>query len=87
MDLLKKTDYGVKNKDIENKMPSTTGLATIAALTAVKIKILKVSHLVTKPDYEEKIKDIEGKYFTTSDYSKWTNDILIAKIKNKELVI
>ena len=49
VDLLKKkTDYGVKNKDIENKTPSITGLATIAALTAVKIKIPKVSDLVSK---------------------------------------
>ena len=32
------------------------------------------------------MKDIEGKYFTTSDYYKFSNDILDVKIKNKELV-
>ena len=30
--------------------------------------------------------DIEGNYFTTSDYNKFTIDILDAKIKQKELV-
>ena len=29
---------------------------------------------------------MEGKYFTTSDYNKFTNEILDAKIKNKKLV-
>ena len=30
--------------------------------------------------------DIESKYFTTSDYNKFMNNILDAKIKNKKLV-
>ena len=39
-----------------------------------------------KADYNEKIKDIESKYFTTSDYNKFKNDILDPKIKIKILV-
>ena len=34
----------------------------------------------------QKKTDIEGKYFTTSDYSRFANEILDAKIKNKKLV-
>ena len=42
--------------------------------------------IVKKADYDAKISDIEKHYFTTSDYNKFTNDILDAKIKNKKLV-
>ena len=34
-----------------------------------------------KTDYDAKISDIEAKYFTTSDYNKFTNKILDKKIK------
>ena len=107
--LVNKTDYKVKIKNIEDKIPGITilatnaaltakindvkdeipnisGLATTAALTAVKEKIPNVSDLVQKPDYEAKIKDIEGKYFSTSDYKKFTNNILDAKITEQNLV-
>ena len=30
--------------------------------------------------------DMEGKYLTTSDYNKFTNEILDAKKKNKKLI-
>ena len=39
-----------------------------------------------KADINAKILDNEWKYFTTSDYNKFTNDILDEKIKNKEIV-
>ena len=48
MTSLKKTDYNIKNTDIEGKMPGITGLATIVVLYAVKNKIPKVSDLVKK---------------------------------------
>ena len=35
---------------------------------------------------DAKLSDIERKYFITSDYNKFTSDILDAKIKQKELV-
>ena len=39
VDLLKKTDYNTKISEIEGKIPSISGLATTAALTAVENKI------------------------------------------------
>ena len=35
---------------------------------------------------DAKISDIETKYFTTSDYNKFTSEVLNAKIKEKRLV-
>ena len=56
--MIKKTDYDVKIKDIQDKMTSITGLATTTDLTAVDNKIPDVS-CQEKIDYEAKIKDIE----------------------------
>ena len=47
--------------------------------------IPNVSGILHKSDYNAKITDLEGKYFTTSDYNKFTGDILDAKIKQTEL--
>ena len=68
--------YNAKISEIEGKIPSITGLATTAALTMVENKIPNVSYLAKKMDYYAKISDIEKKYFTTSDYNKFTRDIL-----------
>ena len=51
----------------------------------VKNKLPHLSDLVKKTDYDAKISEIEEIYFTTSDYIKFTVDILNAKIKQKEL--
>ena len=51
----KKTDYNAKITKSEGAIPSITGLATTAALTAVKDKILDVSNLVKEKDYDGKI--------------------------------
>ena len=61
-------------------------MATTACLDDVKNKIPDITDLVKQTDYDAKIKDIEDKYLTTSDYNKFTNEILDAKIKNKKLV-
>ena len=61
-------------------------LSYSADLTAVENEIPNISNQVKKEDYVEKIKEIEGKYFTTYDYNKITNNIHDAKIKNKILV-
>ena len=55
-------------------------------ISEVENKIISVSGLVKKTDYDAKIKDIERKYFRTTDYNKFTSDILDVKIKQKELV-
>ena len=48
LDLLKKTDYNARIKDIEGKMPSITNLASTAALNAVENNLPNVSNLVKK---------------------------------------
>ena len=53
----------------------------------VKNKIPVVSDLVKKTDYDVKILEIEEIYITTSDYNKFTTEILDAKLKQKKLVI
>ena len=46
MVLLKKTDYNTKITEIKGKIPSISGLATNAALTAVENKIPNINNLV-----------------------------------------
>ena len=86
--MLAKQMMMLKIKDIEDKLPSITILAITAALSAVENKIPNVSDLVKKKktEHDAKIKEIDGKYFITSGYDKFTNDILDANIKNIELV-
>ena len=63
-----------------------TGLATTAALTAVENKIPNVGNLVKITDYVAKILDIQSKYITTADYSKFTKDLAANKIKGEGLI-
>ena len=70
-----------KTTDIEGKTLATTGLATTATLNAVKNETPNVSDIVKKTDYDAEIPDTDVKYFTMSDYNKFTNDILDTKIK------
>ena len=76
--------------EVENKIPDISALVTTVVVNKkigeAENKIPDVKKLVNERDYDAKITDIEGKYFTTSDYDKFTNDILNAKIKLKELV-
>ena len=82
--LVIKTNYNAKIYEIKDEIPTITGLAATASLNAVENKILKVSDLVKKKtDYDAKIKEIERKHFTTSDYNKFTHNIIDAKIKQK----
>ena len=39
-----------------------------------------------KTDYDAKISEMENKYFTTSDYNKFTSNTIDAKITQKKLV-
>ena len=55
--VLKKDLYNAKNKNIEDKIPNITNLATTIALTTVKNKIPNVSNLVKKTDYNTKVKN------------------------------
>ena len=69
-------------------------MATTTALTNVENKIPNVSHLVTKIDYNTKIKDIENKittdhdhdkYITTHEYNKLRLENFTAKLKQANL--
>ena len=60
-------------------------LATAAGLTAVENKIPNVIDLLGKADFDENIRGIERRCFTTSDYNMFTNIILDAKITEKKL--
>ena len=70
-------------------MPDTNGLMTKTVLNRktnkVENKVLIVSSLVQKTDYDAKIKEIERKYFTTANYKKITSEILEIKIKQEKL--
>ena len=59
--VVKKTDYNAKITEIEDKIPSMSGLATKTALTAVENEIPNIGSLVKKTDYNTKIAEIEKK--------------------------
>ena len=61
VNLFKKQITMLKLLEIEGKIPSISGLANKATLTAVENKILSVSNLVKKTDYQKKIDEIEKK--------------------------
>ena len=73
---LKKTDFNSKISEVENKIPSITGLDTNLALTAIENEILYLSSLVKKTEYNTKISEIENKvndhnhdkYITTPEF-------------------
>ena len=63
------------------KKPNVKSLVTTTVFDAKFQKIPGVICLVKKTNYGAKILDIERKYFTTTDYSKFSSDQLDAKIK------
>ena len=93
-DVVKKDVYNAKIKNIEDKIPDITNLATAAALTAVEDKIPNVSNLVKKTEYNTKISDIENKittdhdhdkYITTQEFNKLTSENFTARLKQANL--
>ena len=93
-DLVKKTDLNAKITEIEGKIPSTTGLATNAALTVVENKIPDISSLVKKADYNTKISEIENKfndnihdkYITTPEFNTLEARVFNARLAQANLV-
>ena len=53
-----------------------TAVALNTKICEVENKIPDVSGLVQKTDYNAKISEAEGKYFTTAGYNKFTSNIL-----------
>ena len=78
--LVKQTDFYSKIIEVEGKITSISGLATISALTAVGNKIPDASSLVIKTEDNVKISDIEkkisdhdhDKYITTPEFNRLT---------------
>ena len=76
--------------EIEGKIPGIAGLATNSALTAVENKILNVSNLVAKTNYNTKISEIENKindhnhdkYITTPEFNRLTTENVKARLAN-----
>ena len=69
---------------MEGTIPSISGLATNAALTAVENKMPNISNLVIT-DYNTKISELEkkltdhnhGKYITTSEFNTLAADVIL----------
>ena len=91
---VKKTDLNPKITEIENKIPSISGLATNSALTAVENKIPSLSNLITKTDYNTKISEIKkkvsdhnhDKYITTPEFNKLTTENFKARLGQADLI-
>ena len=89
-----KNRLNAKITEIEDKIPSITGLATNSALTTVEIKISNVSSLIKKTDYNTKISDIEkkitdhnhDKYITTPEFNRLTTENFKARLANADLI-
>ena len=92
--MAKNIDLNTKITEIENKIPSITGLATNSALIAVVNKIQNVGNLVTKTDYNTQISEIEkkvsdhnhDKYITTSEFNRLTTENFKARLAQANLI-
>ena len=70
--LLKKTDFNSKINEVERKIPNISGPATNSSLTTVENKIPDITSLITKTDFDAKLKSISDR--VTNNKSK---DILL----------
>ena len=68
----------------------TSGLVTTTFLNTkiseFETKTSSVAGLAKKIDYDAKIRNTQGKHFTTADYNKFAIDILDVMLKQKVLV-
>ena len=94
MMMLKKDGYNANIKNIENKIPDITNVATTTALTAVENKASNVSKLVKKNDYNTWISEIENKittdhdrdnYITTEEFNKLISENFTTKLAQANL--
>ena len=89
-----KADFNSKITEVENKIPSISGLATNSALTVVENKVPDISGLVTRTNYNTKISEIEKKvsdhnhckYITTPEFSTLSARIFDARLKLANLI-
>ena len=90
-DVVKKDVYNAKIKDIEDKIPDITNLATNTTLNAkmnkVKNEIPSITNLATTTAltaFENKIHD-HSKYITTPEFNKLTAENFTARLKQANL--
>ena len=92
--LVKKSEYNAQISELENKIPSISGLVTTFALTAVENEIPSARNLVTKIDYDTKISELEkkltdhkhDKYITTPEFNKLTAENFVARLAQASLM-
>ena len=85
-DFVNETDLNAKITETESKIPSISGLATNSALAAVENKILGVSSLVKKKNYNAKILGIEKKA-TVHDHDKYITTSELNKLKTENFAV
>ena len=70
---------------VENKIPDISNLATKTALPSVEYKIADVSNLVKKGGYDTKVKEIESKYVSNTEFkSKLVQANLVTKTDSND---
>lgn len=78
-----------KIKYLFNKIPSTAGLVSTAALntkvTEIKNEIPHISCLFNKTDCDARIKEIDDRYNTTSEFNKFWSKIFDDELKGEKL--
>ena len=80
--LVTTASLNAKLNEVKNKTTSITNLATNIAFIAIENKIKQKDDAETKADYDAETKDTKN-YFITSDYNKFTNNLLGAEITTK----
>ena len=80
--LVTTASLNAKLNEVKNKITSITNLATTIAFIAIENKIKQKDDAETKADYDAETKDTKN-YFITSDYNKFTNNLLGAEITTK----
>ena len=88
------TYYNTKITEIEDKIPSISGLATKTALTTVENKIPNISNLIETTDYDTNITEIEkkltdhnhDKYVTTPEFNTLDASVFNVRLTQANLV-
>ena len=92
-DVVKKDVYNAKTKNIEDKIPDITNLATKTTLNCFENKIPSLRNLVNKTEYNTKINEIEkkltdhshDKYIAIPEFHKSKSENFAAGLKQVNL--
>ena len=85
--IVKQEVYNAKIKNIENKIPDITNLATNTTLNAkineVKTEIPSITNLATTPVLNAKINAVKGKIFNITSLGTTTTTTTLTAVENK----